>query len=124
VDEAKKRVEEDTVLESLTTLPDQQQIVLLALANLLENTQKNLRGEKRKKFISGEVYDEYKKVCRQLKETSRSMRWVREYLNDLEMLGFISMQFSGKGSRGQTRLIELGEDPIKIKEFVLKNLKV
>jgi cell division control protein 6 len=124
VEEAKKSVEEDIVLESLTTLPDQQQIVLLALANLLENTQKNLRGEKRKKFISGEVYDEYKKVCRQLKETSRSMRWVREYLNDLEMLGFISMQFSGKGSRGQTRLIELGEDPIKIKEFVLKNLKV
>jgi Cdc6-like AAA superfamily ATPase len=52
------------------------------------------------------------------------MRWVREYLNELEMLGFISMQFSGKGSRGQTRLVELGEDPKKIKEFILRSLKV
>jgi cell division control protein 6 len=124
VDEAKKSVEEDIVLESLNTLPDHQQLVLLALANLLENAQRGLTGERRKQFTSGEVYDEYKKVCRQVKENSRSMRWVREYLNDLEMLGFISMQFTGKGSRGQTRLIELGEDPKRIKEFVIKSLKI
>lgn len=124
VEEAKKSVEEDIVIESLNTLPEHQQIALLAISNLLEAAQRDLRGEKRKQFSSGEVYDEYKKVCRQVGENTRSMRWVREYLNDLEMLGFISMQFSGKGSRGQTRLIELGEDPRKIKEFVLKSLKL
>ena len=124
VSEAKKSVEEDIVFESLSTLPDQQQIVLLSLANLTEGTQKGLTGEKMTQFASGDVYEEYKKTCRQIKEPPRSMRWVREYLNDLEMLGFISMQFSGKGTRGQTRLIELGEDPAKIKEFVLKSLKL
>jgi cell division control protein 6 len=124
VEEAKKSVEEDIVLESLSTLPEQQQIVLLALSSLLQNTQKSLTGEKRTQFTSGEVYDEYKKTCRQIKVEPRSMRWVREYLNDLDMLGFISMQFSGKGSRGQTRLVELGEDPMKIREFVLKSLKL
>jgi len=124
VSEAKKSVEEDIVFESLSTLPDQQQIVLLSLANLMEGTQKGLTGEKLTQFASGDVYEEYKKTCRQIKEPPRSMRWVREYLNDLEMLGFISMQFSGKGTRGQTRLIELGEDPTKIKEFVLKSLKL
>lgn len=125
VEEARKSVEEDIVFESLGTLPEQQQIVLLALAELLENAQKGLTGEKRNQFSSGEVYEQYKKTCRQMvKEAPRSMRWVREYLNDLEMLGFISMQFSGKGSRGQTRLVELGEDPKKIKEYILKSLKV
>ncbi len=124
VEEAQKGVEEDIVLESLSTLPDHQQIVLMALANLVENAQKDLRGEKRKQFISGEVYDEYKKTCKQVGEKPRSMRWVREYLNDLEMLGFISMQFTGKGSRGQTRLIELGEDPTKIKQYIIKSLKL
>lgn len=125
VEEAQKQVEEDIVFESLSTLPEQQQIALLALANLMEETQRGLTGEKRKQYTSGEVYEEYKKTCKHtLKEAPRSMRWVREYLNDLEMLGFISMQFTGKGSRGQTRLVELGEDPKKIKEFILKSLKV
>lgn len=124
VEEAQRSVEEDIVLESLGTLPEHQQVVLLALANLLENAQRGLTGQVRKQFTSGEVYDEYKHVCRQAKQNARSMRWVREYLNDLEMLGFISMQFTGKGKRGQTRLIELGEDAPKIKEFVLKSLKL
>jgi cell division control protein 6 len=124
VEAAKKGVEEDVVLEGLSTLPDHQQILLLTMANLVENEQKNLAGEKRTQFMSGEVYEEYRKQCRQIKDKPRSMRWVREYLNDLEMLGFISMQFSGKGSRGQTRLIELGEDPQKIKQYVIKSLKL
>jgi len=125
VEEARKSVEEDIVFESLGTLPEQQQVVLLALAELMENAQKGLTGEKRNQFTSGEVYEQYKRTCKQIvKEAPRSMRWVREYLNDLEMLGFISMQFSGKGNRGQTRLVELGEDPKKIKEFILKSLKV
>lgn len=126
VEEARKSVEEDIVFESLSTLPEQQQVVLLALANLTEDAgRRALTGEKRNQFASGEVYEEYQKVSRQtVREQPRSMRWVREYLNDLEMLGFISMQFSGKGNRGQTRLVELGEDPKKIKEFILKSLKV
>jgi cell division control protein 6 len=125
VEDAHKSVEEDIVFESLGTLPEQQQIVLLALADLMASASANLTGERRNQFTSGEVYEEYKKVSKQVvKEQPRSMRWVREYLNDLEMLGFISMQFSGKGSRGQTRLVELGEDPKKIKEFILRSLKV
>jgi len=124
VNEAKASVEEDIVIESLGTLPEQQQVVLLALTNLIENAQKGLTGERRTQFTSGEVYDEYKKSCKLIKEQPRSMRWVREYLNDLEMLGFVSMQFSGKGSRGQTRLVELGEDPIKIRQFIMKSLKI
>lgn len=124
VEDAKRGVEEDVVFESLNTLPDHQQILLLAMANLSENEQRDLRGEKRTQFMSGEVYEEYKKVCFKAKEKPRSMRWVREYLNDLEMLGFISMQFSGKGNRGQTRFIELGEDPNKIKKHVRASLKI
>ncbi|MBN2517841.1 MAG: orc1/cdc6 family replication initiation protein [Candidatus Altiarchaeota archaeon] len=124
VEAAKKGVEEDVVLEGLSTLPDHQQVLLLTLANLTENEQRDLTGEKRTQFMSGEVYEEYRKLCRQIKEKPRSMRWIREYLNDLEMLGFVSMQFSGKGSRGQSRFIELGEDPQKIKQYVIKSLKL
>jgi len=114
VDEAKSATESDIVFEGLRTLPEHQRIVLYALANLSEQSQKTLIGEKRAQFISGEVYEEYKYSCRKLKENPRSVRWVREYLNDLDMLGFVSIHKSGKGTRGQTRLIALGEDPVKI----------
>jgi archaeal cell division control protein 6 len=124
VEEAKSGVEEDLVLESLNTLPTHQQLSLLAIANLCTKEQRNLVGDTRKQFMSGEVYEEYRCVCGKIREKARSMRWVREYLNDLEMLGFISMQFSGRGSRGQTRLIELGEDPTKICSYIKKSLEM
>lgn len=69
-------------------------------------------------YTSGEVYDNYKKVCEDLGIDPRVNRSVSEFLKDLDMLGLITMKFSGKGTRGQTRFIKIAYDPAMIKKVI------
>lgn len=112
VKKARKAVEEDIVYELIKTLPEQQQIVLYAIACL------DLEGSKYEKLIkeageehvlfSGEVYENYEKISKKVfGKEPRSARWFRQYIDDLEMLGLITTTFSGKGIRGNTRLIKI-----------------
>ena len=45
-----------------------------------------------------------------------------QYINELEMYGLILVTSSGKGVKGQTRLIKLGFDAGKIKSALEKEL--
>jgi cell division control protein 6 len=107
------------------TLPEHQQIVLYAMADAVS------KGSQYKRFsndlpsdvlMSGEVYDFYERICGKLNRKGRTMRWFREYLNDLEMLGLITLALSGKGVRGNTTLIRLGNPPDEIKDIVRHSL--
>jgi len=46
------------------------------------------------------------------------MRWFRDYLNELDMMGLIMLELSGKGVRGKTTIIRLGRNPGEIKDIV------
>jgi hypothetical protein len=72
-------------------------------------------------LMSGEVYEEYSRLCRHYKKPKRSARWYREYLNDLEMLGLITTVESGRGMRGHTRLIRPGYSAEQMKKIVEKS---
>ncbi|MFA6489736.1 MAG: AAA family ATPase [Candidatus Micrarchaeia archaeon] len=130
VEEARRSVESDVAFEAISTLPDHQQLVLLAIANLSIDKGKNTRltegaGEEDDSFlISGEVYEEYSKVARKFRKPRRSARWYREYLNDLEMLGLITTIESGAGQRGRTRLIRIGYLATDVKKIVEKNFSI
>jgi cell division control protein 6 len=121
---ARLKVEEDVVFELITSLPEHQQIVLYTVSDAL------MRGSKYKRFsdmpedvlFSGEVYEHYEKVCKALNRKKRTIRWFREYLNDLEMLGLLTLSLSGKGVRGNTTLIRLGNPPEEVKEIVSHSL--
>jgi cell division control protein 6 len=117
---ARNAVEEDIVLELINTLPDHQIVVLYAIATL-EGTGKNTRlaGDSNVLF-SGEVYEGYEAVCKKWKMSPRSARWFREYVNELEMMGLIITHVSGKGIRGNTRLIRLAFPADKVKTAVEK----
>ncbi|MEM4335391.1 MAG: AAA family ATPase [Candidatus Anstonellales archaeon] len=118
VEEARKRVEYDIASEAITTLPINQQLVLYAIAKL-STTTKFLDPELDGYLFSGDVYNSYVKIARKIGKKPKSVRWYREYLNELEILGLISTMFSGKGIRGRTRLIKIGhnaEDVIRIVE--------
>jgi cell division control protein 6 len=128
VEEARRSVDKDIAFEAIATLPDHQQLVLLAVANLTLDKSKNTKliptQEEDPYLISGEVYEEYCRVAKKYRKTRRSVRWFREYLNDLEMLGLITMTDSGPGIRGRTRVIRIGYSALDVKKIVEKNFSI
>ncbi|MBI5553386.1 MAG: AAA family ATPase [Candidatus Diapherotrites archaeon] len=123
---AKVRVEEEIILDMISSLPRQQQLVLLAIAELsLQSKGVRRLGleEETKVLFSGEVYEHYCWKAKELKETLISSRWFRQYISELEMFGLIHTTLSGKGIRGQTRLIKLGFDASKIRNQIEKQLQ-
>jgi len=130
VEEARRAVDSDVAFEAISTLPEHQQLVLLAIANLSLDKGKNTRltegtpQEDDSFLVSGEVYEEYTKTSRKFRKPHRSARWYREYLNDLEMLGLITTIESGAGMRGRTRLIRIGYPASDVKRIIEKNFSI
>lgn len=125
VKKGKNKVEEEIILNMISTLPQQEQLVLLAVASLsLQNKGiKKITGVVEEGVLfSGEVYEEYVRLSKAYKEETVSARWYREYISELEMYGLIFSTASGKGIRGQTRLIKLGFDAKKIKDAIEKEI--
>lgn len=122
VESARRSVDDDLIVEAITTLPQHEQIALYGISLLQINgsSYKRLGDERQDVFMSGEVYESYVKACKSLSVTPRSARWFSEYLHDLDMLGLIALTSSGKGTRGQTRFIKLTYDAEKIKSIVEK----
>ncbi len=127
VEDARKNVDEDVSYEAISTLPRHQQIVLCAIASLqLEGSRYSRLGDNGDSgdngLLSGEVYDKYLQAARRFRTEGRSARWYREYLQDLEMLGLITMVESGRGQRGHTRFIKLAYSPQKIMKLIETNI--
>ncbi len=124
VEKAKSAVEEDIMSEAISTLPEHQQIVIYSIANLAlkGGKYKRLSGISSGDLFTGEVYESYEENCRSLQRNPRTLRQFSEYLNELEMLGLISITASGKGVRGTTRLIRIGYPPKEIMDIVKKGL--
>jgi len=124
VEQARKLADEDKAFELISSLPEHQQLLLYALAGLVQDvTYKRLvedGGEKL--YFSGEVYERYARLTKRTGREPRSARWYREYINELEMLGLITTLQSGKGVRGHTTLIKLAFEPDKVKKAIEKTL--
>lgn len=125
VKRAKRKVEEEIIFNMISTLPKQEQLVLYAIAclSIKKKPLKKITGEIEEGVLfSGEIYDEYTRIAKKLKEEIVSSRWYRQYISELEMYGLILITASGKGIKGQTRLIKLGFDAGKIKELIEKEI--
>jgi cell division control protein 6 len=124
VEEARKSVDENVAIDAVCTLPEHQQLVLYAVASLAQGGGRYSKlAEGGDGFLlSGEVYEQYSTACRKFGKEARSARWFREYLNELEMLGLISMIESGKGIRGHTRLVKMAYVPQKIMNILERSL--
>ncbi|MFH1391568.1 MAG: AAA family ATPase [Candidatus Diapherotrites archaeon] len=125
VKKAKKKVEEELIFNMISTLPEQQQLVLYAISclSLEKRPMHKITGAiEIGVLFSGEIYDEYARLSKKYKETTVSARWYRQYISELEMYGLIITTNSGKGIKGQTRLIKLGFDAGKIKSLIEKEI--
>jgi cell division control protein 6 len=124
VDEARKNVEEEIIDEAITTLPEHQQLLLYAIACSSEKSFQKLNDGKERIVFSGEAYNRYISISKSLKKEPKSIRWCREYISDLESLGLIRTQESGKGIRGHTKLISLLYPPERIKKVIEKKFSL
>lgn len=121
---ARDMVEKDIMTESISLLPEHQQIVIYSVAHLASKggIYQRLSGIGTGDLLTGEVYEAYETNCRALNRNPRTMRQFSEYLNELELFGLITMRISGKGIRGTTRLIRLGYPPEEIMQIVSQSL--
>ena len=125
VEKAKVSVEEEIIISMISTLPEQQQLVLYAISQLSLKTSgfTKVNGEVEKGVLfSGEIFEGYLDIAKQFNQRTITSRWYRQYINELEMYGLILVTNSGKGVKGQTRLIKLGFDARKIKAALEKEL--
>ncbi|MEM0074442.1 MAG: AAA family ATPase [Candidatus Micrarchaeaceae archaeon] len=124
VEEAEKDAEEEIAYDAVATLPEHQRILLYAIALLAEHGTKfrKLADGNESYLFSGEIYNKYADIAKALKKESKSTRWYRKYLADLELQGLIATFESGKGIRGHTKLVKLLFSPKKIKETIEKSM--
>ena len=125
VERAKASVEEEIIISMVSTLPQQQQLVLYAISQLSLSTHgfTKVNGEVEiGVMFSGEIFEAYLQLAKKFDVRTITSRWFRQYINELEMYGLILVTSSGKGVKGQTRLIKLGFDARKIKSAFEKEL--
>ena len=60
-----------------------------------------------KKIETGEIYEKYLSLCRQLNQVSLTQRRVSDLIGELDMLGLINAKVISKGRYGRTRQIYL-----------------
>ena len=126
VEEARHAVELDLAAETISTLPENHQIVLYAIAKISMSGSKysRLEGMDDTFLFSGEIYEQYESLCKKMRKRPRTLRWYKEYLNDLEMLGLITTTPSSKGIRGHTTLIKIGQSPRDIETIIRESLDI
>jgi len=126
VEAARRKVEKDLAAETISSLPENHQIVLFAIAKITLSGSRYARLDNIDEgfLFSGEIYEEYEMLCKKLRKKPRSARWYKEYLNDLEMLGLITTTPSSKGVRGHTTLIKIGHKAEDIEDLVKGKLGI
>ncbi len=120
--EAAKYAEEDIAYELISTLPEQERLILYAIATLaIEGSKyKRLTSDNEDYVLSGEIYDRYVRIAQSMGKEPKSDRWYRKFIVDLEMQGLITSMPSSKGIKGHTKLIKLLYPADKVKTVLDK----
>ncbi len=117
VDKAQKKLDVDRIVEVVKTQPRQSQVVLYSIIYLKELNKQDI--------ATGDVYEVYKNICRQLNLTPLTQRRVSDLVSELDMLGLINATVISKGRYGRTRKIKLEISPTafeKSKEVLKREL--
>lgn len=99
VDEAEEKIDRDRMLEIVKTQPKQFQAALYSLFLLEE---KELKGA-----FTGDVYDVYRDLCRDVDLRPLTQRRISDIIAELDMLGIINARVVSKGRYGRTRELKI-----------------
>ena len=100
IDHAESKIENDLVIEVISTLPKQSQLTLLAIFDLHEK-----KGND--KFFTGDVYELYSNLCIKCGLRPLTQRRLSDLIAELDMLGVINAKVISKGRYGRTKEIGL-----------------
>ena len=110
VRQAFQKIEQDKTLEVIRTLPTQSKLVLYSVILLDE---KGVR-----KIITGDVYNVYRTVCRQISLDILTQRRVSDLISELDMMGIINARIISKGRYGRTKEIVLNVQPLQARAAI------
>ena len=113
VTQAFQKIEQDKMLEIISTMPTQSKLVLYSIVLLKE------RGIR--KIITGDVYATYCALCRQTSLDILTQRRVSDLISELDLLGVINARIISKGRYGRTKEIGLNVQPIQARAAIQKN---
>ncbi len=97
-EKAKDIAEKDIMIEHIKVLPMSERILLYSIAALTLQKIKENPYEEPLLSIS-EIYAEYYKICEEFKKRPVSERWVRQYVNELELYGYLMTKMDGRGKK-------------------------
>ncbi|MFB6136775.1 MAG: Cdc6/Cdc18 family protein [Halobacteriaceae archaeon] len=99
VRKAQHKIELDRVVEVVQTLPTQSKFVLASIVILEKEGIDTIR--------TGDVYNTYKQVCRQVDADTLTQRRITDLISELDMLGVINASVVSKGRYGRSKIINL-----------------
>jgi len=103
VEQALERVERKEIEEGISDLNDHERYILYALATLAAENETPVR--------SREIYPRYKEVCSLAAREPHTGRWLRDHLDELGMLGILSVTEKNEGlAGGKYREYDLQQD--------------
>jgi archaeal cell division control protein 6 len=113
VQKAKNKIELDTVLEAVKSLPAQSKLILLGI--LLNEEIGN------SKLTTGEVYTTYRDLCRKTGVTPLTQRRVTDLISELDMLGLVHARVKSFGRAGRTKEIQASVPLLDVKKVLEKD---
>jgi len=115
VDRAQSKIERDRVVETVQSQPKHSKLVLYTILEMTEDEDK---------IATGDVYSEYKELCKDVEVSELTQRRVSGLISELDMLGVINAKVISKGRYGRTRQIsvDLSENiRLQLEEMVEDN---
>ena len=113
VQRAKNKIELDTVVEAIKSLPTQSKLVLLAIIS---------NGEAgADQMTTGDVYGTYKELCRKTGMPVLTQRRVTDLISELDMLGLVHARVKSYGRGGRTKEVQSAVPFLEIKKVLEKD---
>ncbi len=118
VDRAQSKIERDRIVETVRSQPKHSKLVLYTILEMTEDDEE---------IATGDVYSEYKKLCKEVDISELTQRRVSGLISELDMLGVINAKVISKGRYGRTRQISVdltSEIRKEIEELVEDNFYI
>ena len=113
VKQAQAKIEADSMIECIATLPTQSKLILYSML-ILEQMGQNI-------FTSGEVSRIYQEIAPTIQLDVLTHRRITDLISELNMLGVINTRVVSKGRYGRTKEMWFDSNTGKIREVVQKD---
>ena len=116
VKQAQAKIETDSMIECIATLPTQSKLILFSML-ILEQLGQNI-------FTSGEVSRIYQDIAPTIELDVLTHRRITDLISELNMLGVINTRVVSRGRYGRTKEMWFDSNTGKIREVVLKDSRL